>query len=60
MGSTYVDAVDKELFEIAQNFVLGRVAGVAGIWGPPVFGHPHITRVLGMGVPIPLSEIGTP
>ena len=36
--------------------------GVAGIWEPPVFGHPqpHITSVMGMGVPIPLSEIWTP
>ena len=37
-------------------------ADVAGIWGPPVFGHPqpHITSVIGMGVPISLSEIWTP
>ena len=37
-------------------------AGVAVIWGSPVYGdpHPQITSVLGMGVPISLSDMSLP
>ena len=50
--------------ELESNVQLPNVrfvTGVAGIWGSPVFGHPqpHITSVMGIGVPITLSKIWT-